>query len=400
MHVNNPDPGNNLNSHYPKIGFKAITLISAFLLAQELLFSQENIFKFQGQFDSYAGMNFTDAVQFQTGARIIPSLSAGKTFKNNLRFDSEISLNCYTDYHFTDWENDLISNGVEPYRLWLRLSSERFELRAGLQKISFGSASLLRPLMWFDRMDPRDPLQMTNGVYSVLGRYYFQNNVNAWLWVLWGNDKTKGWDLVPSAAKIPELGGRIQFPIPKGELGISYHHRTADLTGIMDPAMLTGISNYPEDRIGFDEKWDLGIGLWIESSIVHSTLDTAYFQPWTKLLTLGLDYTFSLGNGLYLASEFFDYNTGNKLLESDYHKTFSSLLVSYPLGIYKISAILNYYWTDNTWYRFVDLQRQSDKWTFHMFLFWNPEKVLIYNSGASNNIFAGKGFQAMAVYNF
>ena len=182
-----------------------------------LLHAQDSIFKLKGQLDSYAGLNFANPVQFQTGARFIPSLSIGKNLKNNLKFDSEISFNSYLDYHFTGWKNDGSDSKIKPYRLWLRFSSERFELRAGLQKINFGSASMLRPLMWFDQIDPRDPLQLTDGVYGLLGRYYFQNNANAWLWVLWGNDKIKGWETVPSVAKIPELGGRMQFPVPKAK---------------------------------------------------------------------------------------------------------------------------------------------------------------------------------------
>jgi hypothetical protein len=383
-----------------KVSRKAIFLWITLVCSFHLLPAQETNFKLKGQFDGYAGINLTDPVQFQTGARLIPSVSIGKTWRNNLKFDSEISVNCYTDYHFTNWKNDLPENGIKPYRLWLRLSTERFELRAGLQKINFGSASLLRPLMWFDRMDPRDPLQLTDGVYGILGRYYFSNNANAWLWVLWGNEKTKGWELVPSATKIPEFGGRIQLPVPKGEGAISFHHRSADLTGVINPVNIHSSTIYPEDRFGLDGKWDLGIGLWMESSVIHSTLDTTWFQSWSKLFTLGLDYTFNLGNGLYAATELFNYNTSEKLFEADINKTFSSVIINYPLGINKIACIVNYSWTDKTWYRFINLQRQSDNWTFYLFLFWNPDKIAIYNTGSEKNMFAGKGIQAMTVYNF
>ena len=62
----------------------------------------------------------------------------------------------------------------KPYRLWLRYSTSHLEIRAGLQKINFGSSNILRPLMWFDKMDFRDPLMLTDGVYALLGRYYFR----------------------------------------------------------------------------------------------------------------------------------------------------------------------------------------------------------------------------------
>jgi hypothetical protein len=370
-----------------------------FLMAP-LLFAQDSIFKFKGQVDGYAGLNFAKPVLVQTGVRFLPSLSIGKNLNSNLKFDSEISFDSYLNYQYAGSGSDASDSKIKPYRLWIRLSTERFELRAGLQKINFGSASALRPLMWFDHLDPRDPLQLTDGVYALLGRYYFQNNANAWLWVLWGNDKTIGWETVPAVRKIPEFGGRMQFPVPKGEVAFSYHHRTANLASVLSPAEIHGAASYPEDKIGLDGKWDIGPGVWAEYSLTHSTLDSAYFQPWTKLFTLGIDYTFSLGNGLYAASEYFSYSSAGKIFIPGVNQTFSSLTVNYPIGINKIGSIIYYNWTDKSWYRFINLQRQSDNWTYYLFLFWNPEKFAIYNNISGNNLFSGKGIQLMAVFNF
>jgi hypothetical protein len=372
-----------------------------FCLTHAQMYAQDSIFKLKGQLDAYAGLNFANPIQVQTGARFIPLISIGKTWKNNLKLDSEISFDSYLDYHFNGWKNDQDNSKIKPYRFWLRLSSERFEVRAGLQKINFGSASMLRPLMWFDHIDPRDPLQLTDGVYALLARYYFQNNANAWLWILWGNDKTKGWELVPSKSQIPEFGGRMQLPVPRGEAAISYHHRTADLLGLFNATNIHGSTSFPEDRIGLDGKWDLGVGLWAEYALIHSALDTAYFQPWTKLFTLGMDYTFSIGNGLNMATEFFRYSNANKVFDAGMNKTFSLFSANYPLGtINRIACIVYYDWTGKSWYRFINLQRQSDNWTFYLFLFWNPDKIAIYNTGNENNMFAGKGIQLMVVYNF
>ena len=375
-----------------------ISFLFSIVLVQ--LQAQDSIIKLKGQVDAYAGINFSNPVQLQTGARFMPVLSIGKTFRNNLKFDSELSFDSYLNYHFAGSVNDISDSKIKPYRLWVRLSTERFELRAGLQKINFGSASMLRPLMWFDHIDPRDPLQLTDGVYGLLGRYYFQNNANAWLWVLWGNDKTRGWETFPSERKIPEYGGRMQFPVPKGELALSYHHRTANLAGVLEPTLIHGSSTYREDRIGLDGKWDIGPGLWAEYSLTHSSPDTAYFQPWTKLFTLGIDYTFSLGNGLYLASEYFRYSSANEIFNSGKNVSFSSLTVNYPVGINKIGGILYYNWTDKSWYRFINLQRQSDNWTYYLFFYWNPEVFAIYNNISGNNMFSGKGIQFMTVFNF
>lgn len=122
---------------------------------------------------------------------------------------------------------------VKPYRGWIRLSTEKFELRLELQKISFGSAMLFRPLMWIDRIDPRDPLQLTDGVYAVLARYNFLSNANIWLWGLYGNNDTKGWELSPTEKKTLEYGGRAQSPLWTGEFGVTYHHRRADLSALI-----------------------------------------------------------------------------------------------------------------------------------------------------------------------
>jgi hypothetical protein len=141
------------------------------ILALPQLNAQDSLLKFKGQVDAYSGLNFANPVQVQTGLRFLPTLSIGKSFKNNLKFDSEISFDTYLNYHFDGSSSDASDSKIKPYRLWIRLSTERFELRAGLQKINFGSASMLRPLMWFDHIDPRDPLQLTDGVYGLLGRY-------------------------------------------------------------------------------------------------------------------------------------------------------------------------------------------------------------------------------------
>ena len=91
---------------------------------------------------------------------------------------------------------------------------------------------MLRPLMWFDKIDPRDPLQLTDGVWGLLARYYFLNNANIWLWGLYGNEKPKTWEIGKTNQHYPEFGGRFQSPVPKGEAAVSYHFRMADTRGL------------------------------------------------------------------------------------------------------------------------------------------------------------------------
>ncbi|MCK7540477.1 MAG: hypothetical protein MZV63_61095 [Marinilabiliales bacterium] len=88
---------------------------------------------------------------------------------------------------------DSTTYDIKTYRLWLRYSNSRFEIRAGLQKINFGSSNILRPLMWFDKMDFRDPLHAYRWSIRAARPLLFQSTMQIiWLWTLYGNDKTKG----------------------------------------------------------------------------------------------------------------------------------------------------------------------------------------------------------------
>ncbi|HDR00166.1 MAG TPA: hypothetical protein ENN51_07790, partial [candidate division WOR-3 bacterium] len=88
---------------------------------------------------------------------------------------------------------------VRPYRAWLRLRGARYEARAGLQKLAFGPGVLLRPLQWFDAIDPRDPTGTTGGVWGLLGRCWFPGNATAWAWGLIGNSGRRQWEVFESA---------------------------------------------------------------------------------------------------------------------------------------------------------------------------------------------------------
>jgi len=138
------------------------------------------------------------SVETQAGFRYIPGLSIHHPITETWSADALLSANAYGYAIIHPSEPDEADGEIKPYRIWLRFSSSQYELRAGLQKIAFGSATLLRPLMWFDRTDPRDPLKLTDGVHALLGRYFFLSNANVWLWGLWGNDDKKGWEAVAS----------------------------------------------------------------------------------------------------------------------------------------------------------------------------------------------------------
>ncbi|MFH1319088.1 MAG: hypothetical protein ABII90_00330, partial [Bacteroidota bacterium] len=201
--------------------------------------------------------------------------------------------------------------------------------------------------------------------------------------------------------KEPEFGARIQLPVPKGEAAISYHHRTADFTGLVADSVLPARRAYPEDRLGIDGKWDLGPGLWFEYVLQYNHPDNNYMLSWVNYLNVGIDYTFSLGNGLNMMTEFFRFSNADEPFGKGISKNFSVISANYPIGLMdRISCMVYFSWGDQSWYRFINLQRQYDYWSFYLLAFWNPEQFDIYNFSAERNLFAGKGFQFMAVYNF
>jgi hypothetical protein len=352
-----------------------------------------------GQASGWIGANHEKSPGSQAGLRYIPDLLIERKLSDSLDANMELSLNSLATARYVRNASAWYEGQVKPYRGWIRLSTDKFEVRVGLQKINFGSAMLFRPLMWFDRIDPRDPLQLTDGVYAMLARYCFLNNANIWLWGLYGNDDTKGWELVPTEKKTLEYGGRAQSPLSTGEVAVTYHHRRADLSPLI---LLTGDTSSlvaPEDRLGLDGKWNMGIGVCFEAVLIRQENDLLrmrYQRQWT----VGADYTFAFGNGLYVATEYFRSDNPSKPFASAEGTGFSALSLNYPAGIVdQVSAIVYRDWKNHEWYRLITWQRTYDNWSFYLLAFWNPENIQIYHNQAGANPFAGTGFQIMVVFN-
>ena len=317
---------------------------------------------------------------------------------DNIILKTNLSFNAYASsllYGLDSIETDF---KIKAYRLQLGFSGNQFDIRLGLQKINFGSAALLRPLMWFDKIDPRDPLQLTDGVYGVLGRYYFLNNANIWLWSLFGNKDTKGWEAFPSNKRNPEAGGRIQYPVLTGELAVTYHYRE----GVFDGTFADTLSNsngFSENRYAIDGKFDLEIGLWFEAALIHQNLDFTN-QRYQRLINVGADYTFGLGNGLNLITEYFTYQKTESVFGNGEGIGFGAMSLSYPINIINnLQAIVYYDFANNDFYRFINFSWTYDNWVIYVMGFWNPDNFQIYQNVGDANIFGGYGAQIMIVFN-
>ncbi len=349
---------------------------------------------FNGQASAWSiYIDKTSATRF--GIRYIPDLMLERKLPDSLSLKLDLSFNAYASTLLMKDRSAQSDNAIKPYRAWLRFTSDAFEARAGLQKINFGSATLFRPLMWFDRIDPRDPLQLTDGVYALLLRYYFQKNANVWFWGLIGNDSTKGMEALPTVKKSIEVGGRFQTIAGPGEAGLSFHHRDAD-TGVFHG--LTGLS-VPENRIGIDGKWDLGIGAWFEAVLINgrSILPGRTYQ---RQYTVGFDYTIETGNGLTVLAEYFRSEAAVLAFGPSSAVHFGGVSFTYPLGtVDKVSGIIYRDFTHNDTYRFLTWQVTYDNWSFYAMAFMNPETLLLSGPQGGNVAFAGTGGQIMLVFN-
>lgn len=354
--------------------------------------------EFHGEAVTWISFDYVDGFAVQPGIRYIPQVLFDIPLKNKLAIDGELSADSYVNYAFLPDTDNIFDSGAAFYRSWIRLAGDRFEIRAGLQKINFGSASMLRPLMWFDRIDPRDPLKITKGVIGLQGKYYFQNNANIWLWFLYGNKGTKGWEIVPSETGRPEVGGRIQLPVPKGEIALTYHNRRGEFPGDWEPSEYAGVT-FPENRFGLDFKLDLGPGLWFEASVIHQKQSA--IPPFTKAVTAGADYTIGIGNGLTLTAEHMLYSSSGNLFSKGNGLSFTGLSARLPVTIItSLSTIVFYDWKNNEFYRFANCSFTFDNYAVNLIGFWNPDSFSIFNYGTGPNLFSGPGGQVMLVYNY
>jgi hypothetical protein len=377
-------------------GIHQIVIFCAFLALPLNFYGQDSTI-FRGQASAWLNYNGSNHLPVYTGGRYIPQINSSFTLRNDHMIDLEVSANINGSAGFNPFDSLRATGRIKPYRIWARYSTHQFELRAGLQKLNFGSASLLRPLMWFDQVDPRDPLKLTDGVWGLLGRYYFLNNANIWLWGLYGNSKPRGWEPSGTNNRYPEAGGRIQVPVPAGEVAFTYNHRVADAGNL--PGFKTGYNRVPENKLGFDMKLDLLVGFWLEGSWTKKNKDLGMFTN-QEIMNAGMDYTFGLGNGLYVIFEQLLASNDEKPFLFRNTADFSLLSLSYPIGLSdNISGIVYYDWTNKNSYNFINWQKQFKNLTLYLMGYWNPKNYNIPAGGEGQNLFAGRGVQIMLVYN-
>ena len=137
----------------------------------------------------------------------IPTFSTYYEWPRGKMIDLEYAYHLQRTYN----GSSLVEEHQKLYRGWLRYSTHSIEARLGLQKISFGPAQVLRPLAWFDTIDPKSPMNQTDGVEAFRLKVYPSNSLAFWAWIMKGESDTLSW------------GGRGELSTNLGEWGFTLH---------------------------------------------------------------------------------------------------------------------------------------------------------------------------------
>jgi len=362
---------------------KAQTLF--ILLSLSLVFAEDRSLNLQwkGQASVIHASSFEESFdKSPTTMRYIPQLRLDYqvTSSNRLGFDAAVDIYNYSlGDSLVDMDGDL-------YRFTLRYDTPKAQLRVGLQKINFGPARMLRVLQWFDELDPRDPLALSPGVWAAMGRYYFENGTNIRLWTMadapdqqrsyWGDTESWPWD----------VGGRLEYPIPAGTLGLTLHSLDASKVSVVK-----------ENRIAGDIRVDAIVGLW--SEMMFARIEDPTEDMDVLSVMAGVDYTFSLGNGLYTALEIATTYQGGTGDEMPWQVRTIALTGNYTLGL---SDGLTFYLyaidfpiLESQTIPMLGWQHTSGNWLFYLALYDMPEFPL----GSGMSLPSGTGLQLNIAFN-
>jgi len=292
------------------------------LFAGVFLAATELDFSFQARaFGAYEAGNETAFLQ----GDFLPELNISQNLGKDIGLMGEYSGYAFINGVFGDSTDTEL--GLQNYRAWLRIGNPQTALRIGLQRINFGSARVLRPLQWFDKLDPLDKSEFTEGVWALLATHTWLNNSNLWIWGMLGDEDLKGSETNPGKEGSLELGTRIQLPNPAGETGLAYHQRQA--------------KQGDEYRAGFDHRWDGFVGAWLEGSVSMTETSDNNADSMATALTVGIDYTFPWGNGVAITAEnLFGHQAKTEKTRLHITEHSLALLFSYPLGLLDTVTLL------------------------------------------------------------
>jgi len=326
------------------------------------------------------------STQYQTHDRSVslnfnykPQISLVFHEKDEFAFDAELVPVVNVKY-YSDENDKEITLDTDLYRSWLRFSTEYTQFRIGLQKINFGTAKFLRPLQWFDTIDPNDKLIRSEGVYAALFKYYFQGNQNFWLWCILPENEINTWFPLESERNKPQFGSRLQLPISTADLGLTFHWRKFTIPDQF--SLFVDNDDLQEFRYAFDLEFYWIYGFWFEGAVF--THEDIFFDH-EIMITAGLDYTIPQGNGIYTAFEHFYYYLDDEQdLMSFIHYSnelnFSAIHLSYSLNIFDSFSVQCFYDHDNEDVNStISYQKSYDRLSYYLKLSYSSSSMTFDN---------------------
>lgn len=143
-----------------------------------------------------------------------------------------------------------------------------------------------------------------------------------------------------------EYGARYQFPVYYNDLALSFHKRY-----LIE-------ENSTEYRFGLDYRYDAFVGLWFEGNYSHFDNDIKSYIS----MTLGFDYTFNIGSGLYLLAE-------NNVYKSIDFLNYSAIMFDYPVNLLdSVSNLIVYDYDNKKCINTLMFKRQYDYLSFELSL--------------------------------
>ena len=322
---------------------------------------------------------------FETTLGYIPMLSLSRDLSINRFVDLEWGYRMGKVYA----GDYAISSIEEPYRLWLRYSSDQIEARLGLQKIAFGPAMVLRSLAWFDTIDPKDPTGQTEAVEAFRLRLFPTSSLALWLWSINNDQDTLSY------------GGRAELSTSIGEWGLTYYQDPTELGQSVGqfPIFISG----PHQRAAMDYRYDGYFGFWFEGvGIFADSKQDVELNRFT-LLTLGADYTIPVGFGMLIMAETMKINGSSTAEDISSDQTYTALMASLPINmLHQLMFIAQIDWDNNHMYNYLRWGVTYDRFSLNFILSISPRRG-DYNIATEHPPKTvagfGTGLQFMLIYN-
>ena len=322
---------------------------------------------------------------FETTLGYIPMLSVAHNLSDDRFMDLEWGYRMGKVYA----GDYAISSTEEPYRLWLRYSSDQIEARLGLQKIAFGPAMVLRSLAWFDTIDPKDPTGQTEAVEAFRLRLFPTSSLALWLWSI-NNDQDS-----------LSFGGRAELSTSIGEWGLTYYQDPTELGQSVGqfPIFIPG----PHQRAAMDYRYDGYFGFWFAGvGIFADSKQDVELNRFT-LFTLGADYTIPVGSGMLIMAETMKINGSSTAEDISSDQTYTALMASLPINmLYQLMFIAQIDWDNNHMYTYLRWGVTYDRFSLNFILSISPRRG-DYNIATEHlpKTVAGfgTGLQFMLIYN-